>query len=154
MENKTTYPQPNDLVEYNNKVYKVISRLGGVMIVTDGKHEREMLVSETTISQPQFVTDILVYDNNGNPIPTLNWDDYDGIEDTMCNYNMSVEIATQIVTEFAPDKAIAFIYPCEFNLTRQSWVVPEDKIPAFTLTTMDKAMLNKLNLSADLVIRL
>ena len=148
----TIYPKPNDLVEYKNKLYKVVSILGGVMIVTDGIHEREMLVSETTISQPQYVTDIFVYDNNGNPIPAPNWDDYDGIEDTMCNYNLSVEIATQIVTDFAPDKAIAFIYPCEFNLTRQTWVVPEDKIPAFTITTMNKAMLNKLNFTADLLV--
>ena len=152
MENKTTYPQPNDLVDYNNKVYKVISRLGGVIIVTDGTHERELLISETTISQQQYVTDIIVFDNDCNIIDDS--EDYDGIEDTMCDYNTSVEIATQLVTDFAPNKAIAFIYPCEFNLTRQTWVVPETKISAFSLTTMDKAMLNKLNLSADLVIRL
>lgn len=149
---KNIYPNPNDLVEYNNKTYKVVSRLGGVMIVTDGKHERELLASETDIIVPQFVTDIFVYDNNGNPIPATNWDDDDGMEDTMCDYNMSVEIATEIVTDFAPDKAIAFIYPCEYDLTKQSWRIPENKTPAYTITTMDKALLNKLNFTADLLV--
>ena len=93
----TIYPQPNDLVEYKNKLYKVVSRLGGVMIVTDGLNEREMLVSETTISQPQYVTDIIVFDDDCNIVDDS--EDYDGIEDTMCDYNSSVEIATQIITD-------------------------------------------------------
>lgn len=146
----TIYPQPNDLVEYKNKLYKVVSRLGGVMIVTDGKHEREMLVSETTISQPQYITDIIVFDNDCNIVDDS--EDYDGIEDTMCDYNSSVEIATQIITDFTPNKAIAFIYPCEYDLGKQKWLVPETKIPAFTITTMNKDMLNKLNFTADLLV--
>ena len=93
-----------------------------------------------------------VYDNNGNPIPAPNWDDDDGMEDTMCDYNQSVEIATEIITDFAPDKAIAFIYPCKYDLRKQSWYIPENKTPAYTITTMDKALLNKLNFTADLLV--
>ena len=118
--------QPNSIVEFNGTYYKVVSRCGSVIIVTDGTDERELRCEETELAKRMYYTDVDIFDTAKNEYIDIDWEN--GIEDTFADYMTSIDVANELLCEHnAPNRIVCVsTYELEFDLKRQTWVSPTD----------------------------
>lgn len=133
----------NDLVEYNGCVYQVVAVSFNDKVVTLNNGEVVSFDDFDKVDEVYF-TDLVEFDENGHEIDN-DWDN--GIEDTMCGYDLSAEVAISLVMERHPNKSVAMICPCEFDLYSQKWVIPSERKVRTVYTNMEKSEITTIDLS-------
>lgn len=133
-----------DYVEYNGKVYSVTDTTTDFISVCCGAESVVLTIDDIDIVEEQYFTDLIEFDENGNEIDN-DWDN--GIEDTICGFDLSADVAVSLVTERYPNKSIALIYPCEFDMELQRWVIPAERKLRIAYTTMEKNEITTIDLS-------
>ena len=65
----------------------------------------------------------------------------------MCGYDLSSEVAISLVMERHPNKSVAMICPCEFDLYSQKWVIPSERKVRTVYTNMEKSEITTIDVS-------
>lgn len=116
----------NSIVEHNGKYYRLVNRCGGVIIVSDGFVEYELLAEQCSIVPQMYYTDVFIIDTKTKSEIDIDWDN--GIEDTFADYNTSIDVATELLCEHTKPNYLVCVsvYELMFNLTEQSWELPHE----------------------------